>query len=292
MPDDNSVFDIVKDPNTSDIYITGYYYIYNQNGSTVFNNNVSFGNYTFPYIFNGYNPYVMKLNATGQVQWATIPTAISTSSIQGYRFMKSRIVINNNEIAIVKGSVGDTWGSFPMVRPANDGADPLLVRLHKDTGAVLGAHDILSGYGTMDELTAVAVDQDGNYVVGGFKHSSLFLDPNDGVPDLHGNTLSGKSQFFFAKLATSSSCTQMNTAETPVKQTDVVFYPNPVSDVLHIKTKEKLTSYEVITADGRWMKQGKFSGNYTIDMSGVAPGVYYVKVQGDGFATAGKIVKK
>src|SRR5690606_36136500 len=33
MPDDNSVFDIVKDPNTSDIYITGYYYIYNQNGS-------------------------------------------------------------------------------------------------------------------------------------------------------------------------------------------------------------------------------------------------------------------
>ncbi|MBF6610711.1 MAG: T9SS type A sorting domain-containing protein, partial [Chryseobacterium sp.] len=268
MPDDNSVFDIVKDPNTSDIYITGYYYIYNQNGSTVFNNNVSFGNYTFPYIFNGYNPYVMKLNATGQVQWATIPTAISTNSIEGYRFMKSRIVINNNEIALVKGSRGDTWGSFPMVRPANDGADPLLVRLHRDTGAVLGAYDILSGYGTMDELTAVAVDQDGNYVVGGFKHSSLFLDPNDGVPDLHGNTLSGKSQFFFAKLATSSSCTQMNTAETPLKQTDVVFYPNPVNDVLHIKTKEKLTSYEVITADGRLMKQGTFTGNFTIDMSG------------------------
>ena len=292
MPDDNSVFDIVKDPNTSDIYITGYYYIYNQNGSVVFNNNVSFGNYTFPYIFKGYNPYVMKLNASGQVQWATIPTAISINSIEGYRFMKSRIVINNNEIALVKGSRGDTWGSFPMVRPQNDDADPLLVRLNKDTGAVLGVHDILSGYGTKDELTAVAVDQDGNYVVGGFKHSSLFLDPNDGVPDLHGNTLSGKSQFFFAKLATSSSCTQMNTAETPLKQTDVVFYPNPVSDVLYIKTKEKLTSYEVITADGRLMKQGKFSGNYTIDMSGVAPGVYYVKVQGDGFATAGKVVKK
>ena len=183
--------------------------------------------------------------------------------MEGHKFYKSSLVLNGNEIAFAKGSRGDTWGSFPMVRPQNDAADPLLVRLNKDTGAVLGAHDILSGYGTMDELTAVAVDQEGNYVVGGFKHSSLFLDPNDGVPDLHGNTTSGKSQFFFAKLATSSSCTQMNTAETPVKQTDVVFYPNPVSDVLHIKTNEKLTSYQVITADGRLMKQGTFTGNYT-----------------------------
>jgi hypothetical protein len=84
----------------------------------------------------------------------------------------------------------------------------------------------------------------------------------------------------------------MNTVETPVQQTDVVFYPNPVSDVLHIKTKEKLVSYEVITAEGRLMKQGAFTGNYTIDMTGMATGVYYVKVQGEGFATTGKVIKK
>ncbi len=288
--------DIVMDA-AGNIFITGFY-------TTIKVNNISqpvtFNkpagqtnpNYNLPNTGNT-NPFVIKLNSDGDILWHTIASGYSTSVTEtGYQFSKGRLALNGNEVAFAKGSVGDTWGSFPMVRPANDNGDPLLVRLHKDTGAVLGAHDILSGYGTMDELTAVAVDQDGNYVVGGFKHSSLFLDPNDGVPDLHGNTLSGKSQFFFAKLATSSSCTHMNTAETPVKQTDVVFYPNPVNDVLHIKTKEKLTSYEVITADGRLMKQGKFSGNFTIDMSGVATGVYYVKVQGDGFATAGKIVKK
>src|SRR5690606_19463032 len=288
--------DIVMDA-AGNIFITGFYTTIKVNNiSQPFTFNKPAGqtnpNYNLPNTGNT-NPFVIKLNSDGDILWHTIATGYSTSVTEaGYQFSKGRLAVNGNEVAFAKGSVGDTWGSFPMVRPANDNGDPLLVRLHKDTGAVLGAHDILSGYGTMDELTAVAVDQDGNYVVGGFKHSSLFLDPNDGVPDLHGNTLSGKSQFFFAKLATSSSCTQMNTTETPVKQTDVVFYPNPVNDVLHIKTKEKLTSYEVITADGRLMKQGKFSGNYTIDMSGVATGVYYVKVQGENFATAGKVVKK
>ncbi|WP_166413054.1 T9SS type A sorting domain-containing protein [Chryseobacterium lacus] len=291
-PDDNVVFNIVKDSTTSDIYIGGYYFIYNKTGSTTFPNNASLGNYSFPYYYTGYNPYVMRINPLGQVLWVAQPTSISTASMEGHKFYKSSLVLNGNEVAFAKGSRGDTWGTYPMVRPQNDDADPLLVRLNKDTGAVIGAHEILSTYGSKDEFTSIAVDNDGNYVVGGFKHGSLFMDPNDGVPELHGNTTSGKSQFFFAKLATSSSCTQMNTAETPVKQTDVVFYPNPVRDILNIKTKEKLTSYEVITADGRLMKQGKFSGNFTIDMSGVATGVYYVKVQGENFATAGKIVKK
>jgi hypothetical protein len=292
LPDDNVVFNIVKDSTTSDIYIGGFYFIYNKTGSTTFPNNASFGNYTFPYYYTGINPYVMRINPLGQVLWVAQPTSISTASMEGHKFYKSSLVLNGNEVAFAKGSRGDTWGTYPMVRPQNDDADPLLVRLNKDTGAVLGTHEVLGMYGIKDEFTAVAADQDGNYVVGGFKHGSLFMDPNDGVPELHGNTASGKSQFFFAKLATSSSCTQMNTVETPVQQTDVAFYPNPVQDMLQIKTKEKLITYEVITADGRLITQGKFSRTYTIDMTGMATGVYYVKVQGEGFATTGKVIKK
>jgi hypothetical protein len=84
----------------------------------------------------------------------------------------------------------------------------------------------------------------------------------------------------------------MATAETPVQQTDVTFYPNPVQDILQIKTKEKLLSYEVITADGRLITQGKFARIYSIDMTGITTGVYYVKVQGEAFATTGKVIKK
>ncbi|RCU43599.1 T9SS type A sorting domain-containing protein [Chryseobacterium lacus] len=283
----NRIHGIVKD-NASNIYISGLYFHFNPNNTLT----ATFGNYNFP-SSNGNTPVVLKVDSAGNVQWSKSVDGYANSVVAaGYGYSKGPLVLNGNEVAFVKGSQGDQWGTHTMTRPANDDGDPLLVRLNKETGAVIGAHEILSTYGSKDEFTSIAVDNDGNYVVGGFKHGSLFMDPNDGVPELHGNTTSGKSQFFFAKLATSSSCTQMNTTETPLKQTDVVFYPNPVNDVLHIKTKEKLTSYEVITADGRLMKQGKFTRNHTIDMSGVTPGVYYVKVQGDGFATAGKIVKK
>lgn len=283
---DHSVFDIVKDIN-SDIYIAGYYYTYPTAGP------ITFGTYTFPYNFVGYHPFVMKLNSTGQVQWATVPSNISTNSIEGYKFAKGRLALNNNEIAFVKGSRGDTWGTFPMVRLQNDQADPLLVRLNKTTGAVLGTNEVLSVFGTQDEFTAVAVDIDGNYVVGGFKHGSIFVDPNDGVATVNGNTTSGKSQFFFAKLATSATCTQLATEEISVKETDMQFYPNPVEDVLNIKTKESLKTYEIISAVGQQVKRGTFKANdYTINMQGITKGVYYVKVFTDKISVVEKVVKK
>ena len=291
--------DAIAKDSSGNLYICGFYNLYRVNNipqPITFNKPVNQQNpyYILPYTANGYNAFVMKLNPYGDVLWNTIPISYSSSvTADGYFFNKANIALNGNEIAFVKGSQGDTWGTFPMVRPQNDTADPLLVRLNKDTGAVLGTNEVLSPFGSMDEFTAVAADMDGNYVVGGFKHSSLFVDPNDGVPDLNGNTSSGKSQFFFAKLATSTSCTQMATAETPVKETDVVFYPNPVEDVLHIKTKEKLDSYQVITADGRLVRNGKFErSGYTVDMQGLTKGVYYVKVAGENFATAGKVIKK
>lgn len=287
MPDDNNVHDIVKDPNSSDIYIAGYYNVFSENIA------VKFGDYTFPYITTNYNPYVMKLNSAGQVQWATIPSGLSANSTSGYNFVKGRIALNNNEIAFVKGSKGDKWGTFTMVRPQNDQADPLLVRLNKTTGAVLGTNEVLSSFGTQDEFTAVAVDVDGNYVVGGFKHSSIFVDPNDGVPDVNGNTTSGKSQFFFAKLATSATCTQLATEEISVKETDIKFYPNPLEDVLTIKTKKNLKTYEVISAVGQQVKRGSFKGNdYTINMQDLTKGVYFVKVFTDNISVVEKVVKK
>ncbi|QFG53814.1 T9SS type A sorting domain-containing protein [Chryseobacterium sp.] len=282
----DQIFGMVKDAN-SDIYITGSYFVFNPINTV----NATFGNYTFP-SSNGLTPFVMKLQPNGNVLWSkTVDGYANTVVDDGYNYSKGPLVLNGNEVAFVKGSQGDQWGTYTMNRPANDDADPLLVRLNKETGAVIGAHEILSSYGSKDEFTSVAVDNDGNYILGGFMHGILFEDPNDGIPSMNGLTGSGKSQFFVSKLA-KSACSAMATAETPVQQTDVAFYPNPVQDVLNIKTKEKLLSYEVITADGRLITQGKFARTYTVDMTGMTTGVYYVKVQGEGFATTGKVIKK
>jgi len=286
------IYSLIKD-NSGGIYLSGRYSHSSSSPPTLNGTNTNGSNYSFTLPTHNQNGlahinHVMKINSDGIVQWIKTP---SGTDVSGTPSNRARIAINGSEIAFAKAAyLTESWDNFTVNIPVNNGRNSVLVRLNKDTGNTVGLHTISSDFGSDDELTSIAVDQDGNYVVGGYFQSQLFTDPNDGVPTIH-YINSPETQFFAAKLA-KSACSQMNTAETPVKQTDVVFYPNPVDDVLHIKTKEKLTSYEVITAEGRLMKQSKFSGNYTIDMSGVATGVYYVKVQGDGFATAGKVVKK
>ncbi len=282
---DHKIYDIKKDNLSNDLYITGWYLNYGNNINTYFGTTLMTPNLYLE------NPFVMKLTQDGTILWTKSATSLDHGFTDlGDPNFKTKIAQNGNEIAMAKGAFLEKWDGYSMNMPHNDKNSPLLIRLNKDNGNIVGFHKISSGYGYQDEFTAIAVDNDGNYLLGGFFQHELFTDPNDGIPTIT-SPIVDKTNFFVTKLA-KSACSQMNTAETPVKQTDVVFYPNPVSDVLHIKTKEKLTSYEVITAEGRLIKQGKFTGNYTIDMSGIATGVYYVKVQGDGFATAGKIVKK
>ena len=281
----HKIYDIKKDSSTNDLYISGWYINYGSNVPTLFGNQ----NLNLP--FDVVIPYLMRLSPNGDIIWNKTATSLD----HGFTWfsipsIKTKIAQNGNEIAMAKGAFLEKWDNYSMNMPLNDQNSPLLIRLNKDNGNIVGFHKISSGYGYQDEFTSIAVDNDGNYLLGGFFQHELFTDPNDGIPTIT-SPIVDKTNFFVTKLA-KSACSQMNTTETPVKQTDVVFYPNPVSDVLHIKTIEKLTSYEVISADGRLMKQGKFTRNHTIDMSGVATGVYYVKVQGENFATAGKIVKK
>src|SRR5690606_22439932 len=193
---------------------------------------------------------------------------------------------DGNEITSVKGTTTiETWDSVTITNPVNDQANSLLVRLNKDTGTALGLHPISSDHATDDDLTCVAARSDGNYVVGGCFKTDILPDPNDNSRTIAYGS-STRSQFYVAKLA-KAACSAMATAETPVQQTDVSFYPNPVQDILQIRTKEKLLSYEVITADGRLVTQGKFARTYTVDMTGMTTGVYYVNVQGEGFASTG-----
>ncbi|MCP1299415.1 T9SS type A sorting domain-containing protein [Chryseobacterium sp. S0630] len=281
---DDEIHSIIKDPATSDIYISGRYF----NGITV---PATFGTYTFP--LRSYVeavPFVMKMNASGTVQWARTPEAMSGLQF-GYRFTKGTIAINGNEIAFAKGSWSDVWGSYAMVRPDGDRSDPLLVRLNKDTGEVLGTGEIRSNYYVIDEFTAVAADNDGNYVVGGFFHDQLFTDTNDNVNTMAVNVAGGKSQSFFTKFA-KSACSQMSVEETAA-QAGMQLYPNPVQDVLTIKSKEPLVSYEIFGATGQLVKQGNLNMmQEQIVLSSLQTGVYYIKLKTKSSTVTEKILKK
>ncbi|MFZ4929588.1 T9SS type A sorting domain-containing protein [Chryseobacterium sp. Mn2064] len=279
---DDEIHSIIKDPTSSDIYISGRYFMI---GTTP-----TFGNYTFPSSsYQGQTPFVMKLNSGGSVQWTKIADGIT--SFGGYPFVKGKLAINGNELAFAKGSWNDIWGSYSMVRPNGDKADPLLVRLNKDSGAIIGAAEVKSNYDSQDEFTAIAVDNDGNYILGGLFHDQLFTDPNDGINTMGVNVIGGKSQSFFTKYA-KSACSQMSVEETAA-QAGMQLYPNPVQDVLTVRSKEPLVSYEIYGATGQLIKQGPLNMTQEqIVLSSLQTGVYYIKLKTKSSTVTEKILKK
>jgi len=282
---DDEIHSIIKDANTSDIYISGRY--------SSLNSTATFGSYTFPAVtYFGHIPFIMKLNSAGNVQWAKIPDAIPTSvNTQGYRFIKGRLAQNANEIGFAHGTAGSVWGSYSLVRPSGYGVDPILVRLNKDSGAVLGMGEVWSNSGTTDEFTAITVDNDGNYVLGGFFHQQLFTDANDNVPTMVINVTAGKSQNFFTKYA-KTPCSNLSIEETSA-ESGLQFYPNPVQDFLTIKSKNNLESYEVYSSVGQSVLRGRLgSKNAQINMSDLTAGVYYGKVKTEKAVVTEKVVKK
>ncbi|MGE8431086.1 T9SS type A sorting domain-containing protein [Chryseobacterium joostei] len=279
---DDEIHSIIKDISSSDIYISGRYFA----GTTA----ATFGEYTLPLPnYQEQVPFVMRLTADGVVKWAKIPDGIT--SFTGYRFMKGMIALNGNEVAFAKGSWNDVWGTYSMTRPNTDLSDPLLVRLNKDTGAFIGAEEIRSNFGVQDEFTAIAVDKDGNYLLGGFFHNELFTDANDGVNTMAVNVTGGKSQSFFAKYA-KSACS-LSVVETSSSQAGIEVYPNPVQDVLYIQSKEPLVSYEIYGATGQSVKQGTLSmAQEQLVLSSLSTGVYYIKLKTKSATVTEKIMKK
>lgn len=283
---DDEIHSIIKDANSSDIYIAGRYY---SDETTP----VTFGNHMFPIVTYGIQrPFVMKLNSDGNVLWSKIPDDIPANvNRTAYRFMRGALVQNGNEIGFAHGSWGSIWGNYSLVRSSGYGSDPILVRLNKDNGSVIGLGEVWSNAGKQDEFTAMAVDRDGNYILGGFFHGQLFTDANDNIPTMLMNVPTGKSQNFFTKYA-KSACSTMSVEETPL-EAGIQFFPNPVQDMLNVKSKTALESFEIYSSVGQHVRSGSLQNTHAqINMTGLTAGVYYVKLKTQNSTVTEKVVKK
>src|SRR5690606_13763169 len=237
----------------------------------------------------GNMPFIAKLNSSGAVQWARTPSGYSDSAGLTGDYWGFGLALRNNanEVAFATMGVYTIWDNFSINRPQNHNSDPILMRFNKQTGTVVGMHDIMGSAGNFHMLTAVAVDNDGNYVVGGCYYGNLFTDrvQNQWLGYI------GKHDFFVAKLAASTCGTAVSTDK--LNKLNVNVYPSPTNDIVNIETQETLQNYEVYNVLGQQIQKGNFNGNNQLNLHGATAGTYFIKVTTTQGSTATvKIVKK
>lgn len=78
-----------------------------------------------------------------------------------------------------------------------------------------------------------------------------------------------------------------------VSQNSVSFFPNPVTNVMHLNSKETIDSVSVYTITGQRVSNITSSNNHTeLDFSSLASGVYLVKVSSNGSVENLKVIKQ
>jgi hypothetical protein len=64
---------------------------------------------------------------------------------------------------------------------------------------------------------------------------------------------------------------------------NIVFYPNPVTDILHVKLSEN-AKVQVFSLAGELLMENNYtSGNADINMNDFSSGLYLVKIHGKTF---------
>lgn len=266
----------------SSIYLGGRFF--NSSG-------ITFNDYVLNNELTGYIPVIIKLDIDGNVLWHKIPDSqtdnfISTITLSGFD-----VAINDNEVAFATEGSYFVWGDFQIDRPvmglSGHRTDPVLIRFNKQTGAVVGLNDVMGTFGFSDALTAVTVDNEGAYVVGGYMRGSLFTDNPNGVDAIASSN--SYIDFFYAKLTvdTDAGIKDFNNINVNV-------YPNPTTDIINIETTETLLNFVVYDNLGRKVQNGFFDSSYNqINLQSQATGIYFVKVNTiQGNTATVKVVKK
>src|SRR5690606_34135840 len=238
---------LVIDSN-SDVYVGGQIWrdLNEQNLKIYDPYNPATTTYTFTPTPYGNLPTVIKFNSNGTVQWLKTPTAFAPNYSTNTGLNSKGLALNGNEIAFGSGETYFIWDSFSKNNPQFYQPDPTLLRFDKQTGTTLGMHDIKGVAGTPSYMRAVAVDNNGNYVVGGGFSDQLFTNAGGNVPTI---TCSGYHNFFVAKLTNPLSTDKFN-------KLNVNVYPNPTTDIVNIETQETLFNYVVYDINGREIQNG------------------------------------
>jgi len=273
--DNTGIFQWLRESNTNGIYdvtLHGLAFdpsnnIYVAGKMTGYGTGISFLGFTVPE--NLIPAFILKVNPTADtLLWGSYGTS-SAENIGG-------LIYNGSEVAYAgSGNHPDfTWGNMSLnINPDGTHRDVLFARFDSQTGSTLSLSKITGDSGNLDYGTAIAVDTNGDYLVGGgFGH---YIYDSNGNQNINAG---GSSDFFVAKYAT-GSCNALSVANIVLDKVQV--YPNPVKNKLYITSKDAITSIEVYTVLGQKIITNKVNqqATTTLDVTKLVKGTYFVKVQ-------------
>lgn len=76
-----------------------------------------------------------------------------------------------------------------------------------------------------------------------------------------------------------------------IRDGQVSIYPNPVNDYLKILTENTINDLSVYTIKGELLISKRITGDNTLDVSGLAPGIYLLKVESEETVSALRFIK-
>ena len=278
----------------SNVYVGGQIFRkYNDNTVKIYDPT---GSYTYPVVFTSASlysnlPFVTKFDSNGTVEWVKLPTdfAPDPNAQDNPAQPPKGLAINNNEVAFGLCEAVFEWDGHYLNLSHPYRGDPTILRLNKNTGAVIGLNTIKGDSNEYEYITAISVDNDGNYIAGGSFISNLFMNNNLGINPL---ISTGESDFFVAKLA-NSLCGSGNVSTNKLNKLTVNVYPNPTTNIVTIETDENLFNYSVYDINGREIQTGIFGSTNQINLQSASNGVYFVKVSTtQGSSATVKVVKQ
>ena len=257
---------------SGNVYVTGY-------GRT----GDAFNGYTYNTTYTS-GPMVASLDSNGTNRW--VQYALTNASTRGYGIIHR----NAHEVVMVGGYSGKVeWPGYSGPHPMhgiNQNYDVFITSFNTHTGMVNDVDTLGGIFGGFDEATWVAADGNGNIYVAGRYGGSLYVGTADTL-----QLTGGQSDFFVAKHGY-PGCAPQSVNELVISS-DIVVYPNPVTELLQIQGLTAQTSYRLLSITGVVVQVGILQPDSKgISTDRLAPAMYILELQNKEQWAAMRIMKQ
>ena len=209
-----------------------------------------------------YDAWIVKLNSAGVIQWqksiggSAYDNAFSIQQTSDGGYILEGYSVSNDGDVIGNHGAADAW----VVKISSNG----IVQWHKS----LGGNN--SDYGQSIQQTS-----DGGYILAGFSNSTN----GDVANGTHGN-----NDYWIVKLSPDN----LSTNEASNKNSITV--ENPIKDKLNIQSKEKITSLQLFSLEGKLIRT---SNCQDMPVAEIEKGIYILKIQlKNGNTISKKLIKE